>query len=1560
MIREFLFRFHRPLWYTAVLSMLLMCGFEVSGQQAQLISSSSIYGDPTDQITFTVRYHFADQDTIGDGDIWAFGYSGGLSTPVTFLKKVNHPFWDDILEDGQIPPEDFPVGYSDVTYAIPHPDGEGALWTGDFNQRIALLLEPGEVGRLPHSHLGFLNLRIGEEKPPIKPESVHVSVNRVPIEIFDEIGLPPDGIDTGSGYVANVRVVFANPLTEYVSDWGEVTVDGNEISVTPTFGEREAPGINELPPPNYYGYHLPELESGDYRFSVKYGGEILASTGFSVSQYESVPAVVRLEPGYDENGQPILRGNIIMLNPYFVIQDTGSIELIELETDQYRGGLEINIYAERVTFIREPEVQPVPLAYTLPDLQDGPYQLVVNVNDEVKFQSVIEIPFPDPAKKPRIVSFQAEPRVITAGESVTLSWEVEGAESLSIDPGVGEVQGNSVTVTPTLPDFLPAPLLEALGFPPPDGLPSLVPRGADWAFQDSELFSDPIWTTVDFDDSDWKTGPGPLGYGDGDEATVIGFGEDEENKNMTAYFRHAFKVDDAAVSGGDPLVLSLHRDDGAVVYLNGREIMRSNMPDGEITADTPALENAANDGNGQPEVTLIDSGLLIPGQVNILAVEVHQSRPSSSDLSFDLALGNQWDFPFPWPDPTEPFEVVYTLTASNPDGVAAKRVSVLVNPVGGPVRHSAEVEIFEDNDGHAALVVVDPAPGYQIIQWGELITESLTQNTYNWKVEVTLEKYPDGEFPGPAPEPLENTYRLGKLRPGFLPLPSTFTVTDGQRIIGQATFVVDGRPDPSVVQGVSAESEPVTDPQTGSYQFKVRYERGDGIDPESLGDDDIRVVPFIEVDVAGLRLASYPARLIEYSLYDDEITVEAVYAVDFPEDFFANIREMDLEILLMDGGVVSAAGQGIAGGRIGFIPVRIGIDPPPTETSVHAEATPIHQSDEASEIHVMMESSIPLDPASLKGSSIRVARILENGEIRILGKTRLDHVDVPEKPVHHMMAFFSIMPPSDGWSERDNGSWIIELVDKGLTHVDGSAVRPARIGELFVDINDIPPGPGRVKTEIDVIETETHFGVDVNVIFPPNDRRTITDWGSPRKEDGVTYLPAVTSTRVTLDALPHRQSHRYLLFRKDGNTGGTEIPFEEVDGPPIQVFKPQQIAIQSEREWNDWVSSVVGELDIAFVPPVNFDEHTLIGVFSGEKNTGGFGIEIIRISDLGDEVLVDYLETVPGIGMPVPEVITYPAYWAAIKKHDGPFTFAGETLYLPGPAGEMPEVLPHSRPIPEGELVVFMIDGEPLVEAIVPTSGDGNPNRPEIMPSSSEISITVEEAIAAINVVADFTGSGVPVQFLGWSDLEIDGSFISLDLQVGPLESDIETPTPGAPPIFSESFEAGPLAPAHYQFLFTVNGRPVARNFFMVKGDHPFFDWLEEHLGHLDTEAGPGRNVIVHQNDADGDGLTDFYEWALVSNPLDKKNKSPIHPGVISREGKRHFTFDFNFREDSQGVTYVIEGSDDLSAWTRIEADCTVVEKHRNQDGSTHVSLCLEDAIEDIPSRFVRIRVLTE
>ena len=181
-------------------------------------------------------------------------------------------------------------------------------------------------------------------------------------------------------------------------------------------------------------------------------------------------------------------------------------------------------------------------------------------------------------------------------------------------------------------------LLIALGFFAPAARAAdtpLVPAGAVWKYLDNGSNQGTAWRATSFNDTTWPSGAAQLGYGDGDEVTTVGFGPDSSNKFITTYFRRAFSVTNAAAFNA--LTLRLLRDDGAVVYLNGVEVWRNNMPTGTIGFTTPATVAIA----GADETTFVQMtlspSLLVTG-TNVIAVELHQSGGTSSDISFDLQL----------------------------------------------------------------------------------------------------------------------------------------------------------------------------------------------------------------------------------------------------------------------------------------------------------------------------------------------------------------------------------------------------------------------------------------------------------------------------------------------------------------------------------------------------------------------------------------------------------------------------------------------------------------------------------------------------------------------------------------------------------------------------------------------------------------------------------------------------------------------------------------------------------------------------------------------------------
>lgn len=195
---------------------------------------------------------------------------------------------------------------------------------------------------------------------------------------------------------------------------------------------------------------------------------------------------------------------------------------------------------------------------------------------------------------------------------------------------------------------------------------TLVPSGSEWLYLDngsdqgsqgdgSSWFGHPNYV-----DSSWNSGNAELGYGDGDEATVVNCGPSsptcDSNNYMTTYFRLHFNVIDPSIY--ESLTVHIRRDDGAVVFLNGEQIVLSNMP-GTFDYLTPASGTVFSDETTFYPYPNVDPGLLVVGD-NVLAVEIHQVLSNSSDISFDLIFeGEQLDAASSLP-------VYYTTDGSDP------------------------------------------------------------------------------------------------------------------------------------------------------------------------------------------------------------------------------------------------------------------------------------------------------------------------------------------------------------------------------------------------------------------------------------------------------------------------------------------------------------------------------------------------------------------------------------------------------------------------------------------------------------------------------------------------------------------------------------------------------------------------------------------------------------------------------------------------------------------------------------------------------------------------------
>ncbi|MGV2984784.1 fibrinogen-like YCDxxxxGGGW domain-containing protein [Microbacterium sp. AGC85] len=171
---------------------------------------------------------------------------------------------------------------------------------------------------------------------------------------------------------------------------------------------------------------------------------------------------------------------------------------------------------------------------------------------------------------------------------------------------------------------------------PPDAneLPVVVDADSSWAWRYSNDALPSDWNAVGFDDSEWETGSGLFGRGVAGVTTDIE-PVDIPSNPLSAQFRHTFEVVQAAsLTDGTVTVIA---DDGVVVYLNGTELGRSNLPTGTLSQNSYAQAAPRHSSAiANPITFTVPTSLLVNGE-NVIAASTHASWRATVDLSFQLS-----------------------------------------------------------------------------------------------------------------------------------------------------------------------------------------------------------------------------------------------------------------------------------------------------------------------------------------------------------------------------------------------------------------------------------------------------------------------------------------------------------------------------------------------------------------------------------------------------------------------------------------------------------------------------------------------------------------------------------------------------------------------------------------------------------------------------------------------------------------------------------------------------------------------------------------------------------
>jgi len=167
----------------------------------------------------------------------------------------------------------------------------------------------------------------------------------------------------------------------------------------------------------------------------------------------------------------------------------------------------------------------------------------------------------------------------------------------------------------------------------PDPTIYIAPSDTAWRYRKgTSEASSPVdsWRQINFsEDSSWSTGQTPIGYGDADDETVLG---DMQNSYSSIFMRHDFTIPPIDIPTS--LKLRIYADDGAIVWINGQEVQRVHVADGQL-----AYNDTGSDHEAEWEEFILTgtSGYLVGG-TNVIAVQGFNATFESSDFSLDVTL----------------------------------------------------------------------------------------------------------------------------------------------------------------------------------------------------------------------------------------------------------------------------------------------------------------------------------------------------------------------------------------------------------------------------------------------------------------------------------------------------------------------------------------------------------------------------------------------------------------------------------------------------------------------------------------------------------------------------------------------------------------------------------------------------------------------------------------------------------------------------------------------------------------------------------------------------------
>ena len=157
----------------------------------------------------------------------------------------------------------------------------------------------------------------------------------------------------------------------------------------------------------------------------------------------------------------------------------------------------------------------------------------------------------------------------------------------------------------------------------------LIEANASWAYRFENSAPPAAWKDNDFDAAAWANGPAPLGWGSSSNATPLAVAG---TKPLGVQYRKTFTIADASTVAS--LDLTTRADDGVVVYVNGVEAGRSNLPTGTVAWNSYATA-APRTASATPVTFTVPGSVLVTG-ANTVTAQVSSNHRATPDSSFSL------------------------------------------------------------------------------------------------------------------------------------------------------------------------------------------------------------------------------------------------------------------------------------------------------------------------------------------------------------------------------------------------------------------------------------------------------------------------------------------------------------------------------------------------------------------------------------------------------------------------------------------------------------------------------------------------------------------------------------------------------------------------------------------------------------------------------------------------------------------------------------------------------------------------------------------------------------